>query len=31
MDLRYSPARRGEDRIEVWATVPVNFSKRPRS
>lgn len=31
MDLRYSPARRGEDRIEVWATVPVTFSKRPRS
>lgn len=31
MDLRYSPARRGDDRIEVWATVPVNFSKRPRS
>jgi TonB family protein len=31
MELRYSPARRGEERVEVWATVPVTFSKRPRS
>jgi TonB family protein len=29
--LRFSPARReGGDRIEVWAEVPVRFSKRPR-
>ena len=29
-DLRFSPARRHGERIEVWATVPVRFSKRPR-
>ena len=29
-DLRFSPARRDGERIEVWATVPVRFSKRPR-
>ena len=29
-DLRFSPARRNGARIEVWATVPVRFSKRPR-
>jgi len=28
-DLRFSPARRDGKRIEVWATVPVYFSKRP--
>jgi periplasmic protein TonB len=29
--LRFSPARREDgDRIEVWAEVPVRFSKRPR-
>lgn len=28
--LRFSPARRDGERIEVWATVPVRFSKRPR-
>ena len=28
--LRFSPARRDGERIEVWATVPVHFSKRPR-
>ena len=28
--LRFSPARRGDKRIEVWANVPVHFSKRPR-
>lgn len=28
--LRFSPARRDGQRIEVWATVPVHFSKRPR-
>jgi TonB family protein len=25
--LRYSPARRGEERIAVWARVPVQFIK----
>ena len=29
-DLRFDPARRDGERIEVWATVPVHFSKRPR-
>ena len=29
-ELRFSPARRDGERIEVWATVPVRFSKRPR-
>jgi len=29
-DLRFSPARKGGKRIEVWAKVPVHFSKRPR-
>ncbi len=29
-DLRFSPARRGDERIPVWARVPVHFSKRPR-
>jgi TonB family protein len=29
-NLRFSPARRNGARIEVWATVPVRFSKRPR-
>lgn len=29
-DLRFSPARRNGKRIEVWAEVPVRFSKRPR-
>lgn len=29
-DLRFSPAKRDGKRIEVWATVPVHFSKRPR-
>ena len=28
--LRFSPARQGDKRIEVWANVPVHFSKRPR-
>ena len=28
--LRFSPARRGDKRITVWAHVPVHFSKRPR-
>lgn len=28
--LRFSPARRGDKRIEVWAYVPVHFSKKPR-
>jgi len=29
-DLRFTPARKGGKRIEVWAKVPVHFSKRPR-
>jgi TonB family protein len=29
-DLRFRPARRDGKRIEVWARVPVHFSKRPR-
>ena len=29
-DIRFRPARRGGKRIEVWAEVPVYFSKRPR-
>jgi TonB family protein len=28
--LRFSPARQGDKRIEVWAHVPVHFSKQPR-
>ncbi len=28
--LRFRPARRDGERIEVWAKVPVRFSKRPR-
>jgi TonB family protein len=30
MDLRFQPARRNGKRIDVWAQVPVHFSKRPR-
>lgn len=29
-ELRFRPARRNGKRIEVWAKVPVHFSKRPR-
>lgn len=29
-EMRFSPARREGKRIEVWAEVPVRFSKRPR-
>jgi len=29
-DLRFTPARQDGKRIEVWARVPVRFSKRPR-
>lgn len=28
--MRFRPARRDGKRIEVWARVPVHFSKRPR-
>ena len=28
--MRFNPARRNGKRIEVWARVPVHFSKRPR-
>lgn len=27
--LRFSPARQGDKRIEVWAHVPVHFSRKP--
>lgn len=30
MRLRFTPARQDGKRIEVWAQVPVKFSKRPR-
>ena len=29
-ELRFRPARRKGRRIEVWAQVPVHFSKKPR-
>ena len=29
-EIRFQPARRGEERVTVWAQVPVHFSKRPR-
>jgi TonB family protein len=29
-ELRFIPARQDGKRIEVWAQVPVHFSKRPR-
>lgn len=29
-DLRFDPARKDGERIQVWARVPVRFSKRPR-
>lgn len=29
-DLRFRPARRAGKRIDVWARVPVHFSKKPR-
>ncbi len=29
MNLRFEPARRNDQRIEVWARVPIIFSKRP--
>jgi len=28
-DLQFTPARKNGKRIEVWAQVPVHFSKRP--
>ncbi len=28
--LRFTPARQNGERIEVWAQVPVRFSKKPR-
>lgn len=28
--LRFTPARQNGERIEVWAHVPVRFSKKPR-
>jgi TonB family protein len=29
-ELRFTPARRNGKRIDVWAQVPVHFSKKPR-
>ena len=29
-EMRFTPARKGEERIEVWARIPVRFSKKPR-
>ncbi|MGD2070702.1 MAG: energy transducer TonB [Gemmatimonadota bacterium] len=29
-ELRFQPARRDGKRIDVWARVPVHFSKKPR-
>ena len=29
-EMRFSPARKRGKRIEVWADVPIHFSKRPR-
>ncbi len=29
MEMRFQPARRNGRRIEVWARLPVRFSKRP--
>ena len=29
-EMRFSPARKNGKRIEVWAEVPIHFSKRPR-
>ena len=28
--MRFSPARKNGKRIDVWAEVPIHFSKRPR-
>lgn len=28
-ELRFQPGRKDDERVEVWATVPVQFSKRP--
>ncbi len=30
LSLRFTPARQDGERIQVWAHVPVRFSKRPR-
>ena len=31
MELRFRPARRGEERVTVWAQVPIRFQKKPRA
>ena len=28
-ELRFQPGRKNDERVEVWATVPVHFSKEP--
>lgn len=30
-DLRFEPGRRNGERIRMWATLPIIFSKRPQS
>ena len=30
-NTRFNPARRGDDRVRAWVTVPVRFSTRPRT
>lgn len=30
LEMRFTPARQDGKRIDVWARVPVRFSKRPR-
>lgn len=29
-ELRFDPARRGDERVKVWAQVPVRFTTKPR-
>lgn len=31
MEMRFQPARRNGQRIEVWARLPIRFTKRPPS
>lgn len=30
-EMRFRAARRGERRIDAWATVPIHFTQRPRT
>lgn len=29
-EMRFTPARKGEKRVRVWAQIPVHFSKKPK-